>query len=73
MSTEPTSDQGAPTGPRCCPFCGSIRIVRRGQVPDGAWLTKVEQWCAECEREFFWFISTSGPIGDHLPPELPRT
>jgi hypothetical protein len=38
---------------RCCPFCGSDQIALRRRGPDGAGMTKVEQWCTACEREFF--------------------
>jgi hypothetical protein len=37
---------------RCCPFCGSDQIAVRRLVPDGAGMSKVEQWCAACKREF---------------------
>ena len=58
------------TRERCCPFCGSHQIVLKARAPDGAGLTKVEQACNACEREFFWFISESEPLGDRAPLSL---
>ena len=72
MSTEPHPTQPEPSAPRCCPFSGSIRIARTRQAPDGAGLTKVEEWCAECDRAFFWFLQEGGPVGEHLP-SIPET
>jgi hypothetical protein len=59
------------TSARRCPFCGSDQIALRRRSPDGAGLTKVEQRCNACAREFFWFMQGTEPLGEQLPPAPP--
>jgi hypothetical protein len=65
---------GPPVQPqkRCCPFCGSERLALEGRIPRAGGVTKVEQRCNACEREFFGFIQGSEPLGEQLPPTSPR-